>query len=150
MQYEDIKGDVTVPGFIGAIELQSAQIAPHRSVSQTTGRQGSREASAPNISEIIVTKNQDSASSSLFRASLMGEGKKVKIDFCKTDNNVPVPYMTIELENTLISNYSISGSGGDSQSRPMESLSLNFTKITFKTGSVAQLQNAGKQGYAYA
>jgi type VI secretion system secreted protein Hcp len=36
--------------------------------------------------------------------------------------------MEITLENTLISSYSMS-SGGD---RPMESLSLNFTKIEFK------------------
>ena len=36
-------------------------------------------------------------------------------------------YMKYELENVLITNYQISGSGD----RPMESLSLNYTKIVF-------------------
>jgi len=37
-------------------------------------------------------------------------------------------YMKYELENVLISSYSVSGA---SSSRPMESLSLNFTKIEY-------------------
>jgi type VI protein secretion system component Hcp len=59
---------------------------------------------------------------------LNGKGKKVTIVFV---NNDGVPYLSIELENTLISGYSISGHGGDSHDKPMESLSLNFTKITY-------------------
>jgi type VI secretion system secreted protein Hcp len=39
-----------------------------------------------------------------------------------------VPYLTLTLTNNMISGYSIS-SGGD---RPMESLTLNFTKIEYK------------------
>ena len=37
------------------------------------------------------------------------------------------------LQNTLISSYSVSGHGGGvTDSRPTESLSINFTKITFE------------------
>ena len=41
-------------------------------------------------------------------------------------------YLSIELENAMISNYSVS-SGGD---RPTESLALNFTKITYNNTSM--------------
>jgi len=37
------------------------------------------------------------------------------------------------LQNMLISSYSVSGHGGDNHDRPMESLSLNFAKITCET-----------------
>jgi type VI secretion system secreted protein Hcp len=40
-------------------------------------------------------------------------------------------YYKIELEDILVSSYQSSG-GGSSSDRPMESLSLNFTKIEFK------------------
>ena len=40
--------------------------------------------------------------------------------------------LSIELENTLISSYSVSGTGGDAAERPMESLALNFTKVEYQ------------------
>ena len=39
--------------------------------------------------------------------------------------------LSVELENTLISSYSVSGSSAHANDRPMESLALNFTKITY-------------------
>ena len=39
--------------------------------------------------------------------------------------------MTLVLQNTLISSYNVSGHGGG-DSRPTESLSINFTNITFE------------------
>jgi type VI protein secretion system component Hcp len=41
--------------------------------------------------------------------------------------------MKLVLQNTLISSYSVSGHGGDAPSGPMESLSLNFSNITYET-----------------
>ena len=56
-------------------------------------------------------------------------------------------YMTYELENVLVSGYSIS-SGGD---RPMESLSLNFTKIEYKIDDQKEKSGAPpKAGYDVA
>jgi type VI protein secretion system component Hcp len=40
--------------------------------------------------------------------------------------------MKIVLQNTLISSYNVSGHGGITHSGPMESLSVNFTNITFE------------------
>ena len=77
----------------------------------------------------MITKFQDSVSTALFRESLDGEGKLIVIAFVKEDGTT---YMKIVLQNTLISSYSISGHGGVADSRPTESFSLNFTKITYE------------------
>ncbi|MCE9529819.1 MAG: type VI secretion system tube protein Hcp [Planctomycetes bacterium] len=130
MQYDGIKGSVTEAGHKEWIELQSCQMGTHRNVTSAVGGSSNREASAPSISEIVITKNLDAASAELFRASLVGEGKKVKIDFCKTDKDKLTPYLQLELENTLVSSFSLSGHGGSGNSAPMESLSINFTKIS--------------------
>ena len=130
MKIEGIKGNVTAAGHEGWIELMSAQLGVQRRVN-TTGQGANREASTPSVSEIVVTKDIDSASTDLFRMSLWGEGKKVTIDFVSSGQTVP--YLSIELENTLISNYSVSGHGGSGHETPMESLSLNFTKISYTT-----------------
>jgi type VI secretion system secreted protein Hcp len=144
MKYDGVDGDVTAAGHEKWIELHSCQLGVHRNVTSGAGRGVNREAAAPSVSEIVVTKDQDCASTGLFKASLWGEGKKVKIDFCKTDQNKVENYLQMELENTLISSYSVSGSGGDSHGRPMESLSLNFQKITYVTTSMDKDNKTGK------
>lgn len=133
MNYEGIKGQVVAKGFEGWIELNSAQMGVHRNVSTSSGHGGNREASTPSVSEIVVTKNQDVSSTDLFKASLAGEGKLAKIAFVKTstDGKSFVKYLEVELTNTLITSYNISGHGGAAGDAPMESLSLNFTKITY-------------------
>ncbi len=128
IKYGDIKGDVTADGHKDWIEINSFQWGVGRGISSPTGASADRKSSAPSISEIVVTKAQDIATTKLLDDALQGEGVKVTIDFCKTDKGKLETYMTYQLEDCLISGYSIS-SGGD---RPSESLSLNFTKIEFK------------------
>ena len=119
------------------IVLQSAQFGTARHVTNPTGQGANREASAPSVSEIVVTKDLDAASTNLFRAAIWGEGKTVVIHFVKDGEHVTErePYLILELENTMVSNYSVSGHGGVGHSAPMESLSLNFTKIVFTSSS---------------
>ena len=131
MKYEGIKGSAT-GNYQGWIELESAQLGTGRNITNPTGGGANREGSAPSISEIVITKYQDSSSTHLFREALSGTGKKVTIDFVRS-GDCGAPYLSIELENTLISNFSVSGHGGDSHNKPMESLALNFTKISFST-----------------
>jgi len=128
MNYNDIKGDVTADGHDKWIELNSFQWGVGRGISSPTGGAADREASAPSVSEIVVTKPTDISSPKLLDDAFQGEGVKVVIDFCKTDKGKLEPYMTYTLEDCMISGYSLS-SGGD---RPSESLSLNFTKIEYK------------------
>lgn len=132
MKYPGIDGGVTETAHNKWIDLESCQMGTHRNIGATrSGSTVDREASAPTISEIVITKSNDPSSLKLFQNSLSSQAKTVKIDFCRTDKDKLVPYLQLELENTLISSFSVSGSGGDTHSRPMESLSLNFTKITY-------------------
>jgi type VI secretion system secreted protein Hcp len=148
MKYDGIDGAVTAQGHEKWIELHSAQLGVNRHITNPTGRGTNREASAPALSEIVITKDEDCATTDLFKASLWGEGKKVKIDFCKTDKDKLEVYMQIDLENVMVSSYSVSGHGGESHSRPMESLSLNFTKITYVTTQMDTKGGTGKPARA--
>lgn len=145
MEYEGIKGDVTAEGHIDWIEVNSFQWGVGRGVTSPIGGSKDREASAPSISEITITKVSDKASANLLREALWGEGKKVKFDFCKTDKDKFQPYYQFELEEVLVSGYSLS-SGGD---RPQESLSLNFTKITFNDIEMGSKNEDGSPDRVY-
>jgi type VI protein secretion system component Hcp len=120
---------VKAKGYEGWIELRSAQLGTHLNMTSASGRGTNREASAPGTQEIVITKLQDSVSTALFKQALYGEGKLIVIAFVKDDGTT---YTKIVLQNTLIASYSVSGHGGVGDSRPSESLSLNFTKITFE------------------
>jgi type VI protein secretion system component Hcp len=122
----------TVPG-VGVIELESAQLGVHRSMTSPAGRSTSREATAPQIQEIVVTSHLGDHSTQLFRGALEGEGKTVEIRFVKGGK----AYLTITLYGALISSYNVSGSGGDVHGRPLESWALNFLRIEYKTDEPA-------------
>lgn len=139
MKYGSVEGDVTATGHEKWIEVNSFQFGVGRGISSPTGGSADREASAPSVSEIVVTKPTDTASTKLFDESLEGEGQDVQIDFCKTDKGQLEVYMTYTLNNTLISGMSMS-SGGD---RPTESVSLNFTKIEFKNTGMGAANDTG-------
>ena len=130
MNYDSlaIKGDVTAEGHKDWVELNSFQWGVGRGISSPTGAAADRESSAPSVSEITCTKDQDKGSIKLLNEALQGEGKTVIIDFVKTDKGKLEKFLTFTLTNTMISGYSMS-SGGE---RPSESLSLNFTKVEMK------------------
>ena len=128
LKYEGIDGEATHDTHKKWIDVASLQFGTGRGISTPTGSTANREASEPNISEVVVTKMLDGASPKLFTESVTGAvGKKVEIHLVSTGSpgNTYVEYV---LTNALISGYSLS-SGGD---RPSESISINFTKMEFK------------------
>ena len=129
MKFPNIDGDVTAQGHEKWIELNSFQWGVGRSISSPTGGSAGREASAPSVGEIIVTKSMDKSSAKLLQEALVGNpAGPVVIDLVKNGfNGSPFVYGKYTLENVLVSGYSVS-SGGDN---PSESISLNFAKITF-------------------
>jgi len=139
MNYNNIPGDATAEGHEKWIELNSCQWGIGRGISSPTGGSSDRESSAPSVSEIVVTKATDVSSTKVLNEGYQGEGQKVTIDFCKTDKGKLEVFLTLSLENTMISGYSLS-SGGD---RPTESLSLNFTKIEFKNVNMGAAGETG-------
>jgi len=73
MKYGGIEGDVAATGHEGAIQLNSFQWGIGRGIS-SPGAGGGREASAPTVSEIVVTKTFDFSSVPLIREAFIGEG----------------------------------------------------------------------------
>ena len=125
MKFGSIDGDVTTQGYKDWIELNSFQYGVGRNVSSGAGGR-TRESSAPNISEIVVTKHFDKASAKLYQDSVAGTfDTKVEIKMNTTTKNKTETFLSFELTDCGVSSYSLS-SGGDN---PMESLSLNFLKI---------------------
>jgi type VI secretion system secreted protein Hcp len=122
-------GDVTESNHKNWIECSSFQFGVGRGISSPTGGSADRESSAPSVSEVVITKSQDVASVGLLTAAYQGDGVPVKIDFCRTNAGQMDVYMSVNLTNVMISGFSTS-SGGD---RPSESISLNFTKIEYKS-----------------
>ena len=135
MNYKDlgVKGDVTEGNHKDWIELSSFQWGVGRGISSPTGASADRESSAPSVSEVVVTKTQDISSVGLLTEAFQGDGVNAQIDFLRTNKDQMDVYMTIELVNVMISGFSTS-SGGD---RPSESITLNFTKLTYKGTQMA-------------
>jgi type VI secretion system secreted protein Hcp len=128
MQVAGVTGDVEEKGHIGWIELNSFQWGVGRGIGSPKSGAKDREGAEASVSELTVSKTQDNATTKLMRLALWGKGKKVEIHFTRTGSNKEqIPYLKYELEDVLLSGYSMS-SGGD---RPSESVSLNFTKVTY-------------------
>jgi type VI secretion system secreted protein Hcp len=120
MKYGSIDGDVTAKGHEKWIALESAQLS-----------RSNRDGSMPDISEIVVTKFQDCASASLFRAVIEGKGEKAQIDFVRSnEGGAQEVYLSLKLGNTLISSYNSGGKTRDG-SNAFETLALNFQTIEY-------------------
>jgi type VI secretion system secreted protein Hcp len=139
MNYNSIPGDVTESAHVGWIELHSFQWGVGRGISSPTGASADRESSSPSVSEIVVTKNNDISSTKLLNEAYQGTGQSVQIDFTRTSQGQQVVYLTYTLSDCMISGFSTS-SGGD---RPSESVSLNFTKVEFKSTNATDTNAAG-------
>jgi len=124
------KGESLAEGHKGSdgwMEIHSVSFGSGRSISTPVGAAAKREASAPHISEIQMSKSQDSTSPLLFQESLIGKAGDCQIDLTQTGDAKLEVFCTVKLTNAMVSNYSLSSSG----ERPSESFSINFTKIEY-------------------
>jgi type VI secretion system secreted protein Hcp len=127
MKYDDVKGSVTTDGFKGWIELSSFQWGIGRNIHSVAGSATTREHSEPSVTEVTVTKLTDVSSPKLLYESVGGLlNHKVTVKFTTTTKGKVETYLTFELEDTGVSGFSMSSAG----EAPMESLTLNFTKIS--------------------
>ena len=139
MKYADIKGETKVKAVADWIGCDSFQWGVGRGISGGMGTASRREGSLPSMSEVVITKPFDGASAAMLQNMLKGKlDNKVEFKFLRTTEQTD--YLHIELENAGISGFSMS-TGGDT---PSESVSINFTKITYNSkltdtaGKVAQ------------
>ena len=128
IKIEGVDGDATHPDYKNWIDAASLTWGVGRAIDTPIGSTMNRESGEPSVSEVTFTKTMDKSTAILLQETCTGEtGKKVEVRFMTTANP-PKTYMKYELEDALVSGYSVSGSSGGG--RPDESISLNFTKIT--------------------
>jgi type VI secretion system secreted protein Hcp len=126
LKYGPINGSTTAQSHEQWITCNSIGWGGSRGIGTPTGSAKNREASTVSISEIVVSKDQDNASPELLKRSYVGtDGEDVTVHLTTTSNQGVNTIMELKLTNTLVSSFSCS-SGGD---RPMEAVSMNFTKI---------------------
>ena len=147
MKYDGINGEVSAEGHKQCIELNSVSWGVGRGISTPTGSGGDRNTTAPSISEVTVSKPFDGSSVPLFQELLTpGSAKKATLDFVRTDKDKLAVFLSIELDDVMVSGYNVSSHG---EGQPQETLSLNFTKIivtetgTDVTGTAGQPNKAG-------
>jgi type VI secretion system Hcp family effector len=120
-----IKGEATAPGHVEWIEIEGFSAGSLRSVTRSGGTTTTGNATG---SEIILTKRLDKASPELFKAAVTGSVPypKATLDI----NNGAPALARIELENVLLAAQTTHAPSGGA-ARPTESITLNFTKITY-------------------
>lgn len=128
LKFEGIDGQVTTSGFDKWIELLSTSIGIHRHT--TTGAGGrAREGAHPEIHEIQVSKHFDKATPKILQNAVAGTfDKKVDLKWTTTTKNKVDTYLHVELKDCGITSYQQSAGP---EGVPMETLTLNFSKITF-------------------
>jgi len=90
----------------------------------------SRERSeSPRLKEIVFTMPMNASAQALWSNSVQGTPMKVLVDFLAGEGKPSDLYLSMVLEEAMISSFSVSGSGGTGGSS-MASASLNFAKIT--------------------
>jgi len=129
-----IDGESTLKGFEKFIEISSYSHGVSNYIQPTTSNTG-RTTGRPNFQEMTVTKKLDSTTPLINYYCVMGQCLgTTRLHLVRQDatadgkNHDAIDYMVYEMTDTMISSVSVGGGGG---SIPMETVSLNFSKITW-------------------
>ncbi|MFC2973441.1 Hcp family type VI secretion system effector [Azotobacter bryophylli] len=141
---DEIKGDCLLEGYSDKIELMSYS---HNVAMQVTNDVSNTERTSgkPHIGEFTVTKFVDTSTPTLNEYCCAGKSipeVKITIGRNASENDGKIlPFIVYTLNNVVLSNVSVSGGAGG---KPVETLSLNFTKIKWEL--TAQKNDGSKEG----
>ena len=141
IKIKDIDGESVDQDHPNWIDLLSFSWGASNTVSQPTGG-GQREVGVADISDMTFVKKADKSSPKLFLAVARGDSiDTATVHLTQSFENGNIPFIILDLDDVLVTSYSISGaSGGDN---PTESISLNFVKIKY---TYEKLDKTGKSG----
>ena len=127
LEYDGIKGNCTADGYKDQITVLSCNFGISRGITMEAGNMSNREATRPSLSELSISKESDNSCINLFKEAVSGDaGKTVKVHFVRTGADKVIEFMTYELENCLVSSYTMSG---QAEGLPMENITLSFSKM---------------------
>jgi type VI secretion system secreted protein Hcp len=127
LKFGSVLGDVEDAGHTNWIDISTVTWALSRPVSNPAGSTAGRVLAAPQLSELTITKPEDVATIPLIQAALEGSPVAAQIDFCSTGTTQQQVYYTIAMTAAIITSFGQTGA----DSRPVESVTFNFTKISF-------------------
>jgi type VI secretion system secreted protein Hcp len=133
IKIDGIEGSVTESTHKDQIEAESFSFGVSRALTHVAGGASEKMGDKPQFQELTFTKRQDKSSVKLFSASCEGKHiAKGTVFVVGTQEGSAQEFSSYELEDILVSNFAQSGHGSD---LPHETVSLNFTKVTFKLNS---------------
>ncbi|MCC7155033.1 MAG: type VI secretion system tube protein Hcp [Bryobacterales bacterium] len=123
-----INGECQLTDFNNMIECLSFS---HGVAQQITGDQSNtkRTSGKPSHQDFTITKFQDLATASLI--DYCNQAKPIptiKVTVGQNDNGKVTKFFIFELTNALVSSISVGGGGGG---KPQETVTFNYTKITW-------------------
>jgi type VI secretion system secreted protein Hcp len=128
LKIDGITGESRAKGHEGQIDIESFSWGASNTGTAATG--GGAGAGKVKFSDFSFSKMLDKASPLLMQAVASGKRiKTVTLYGTAAGEGNGQTYLTITLTDVLVSSFNESGSGGGGA--PQDSLSLNFTKITF-------------------
>lgn len=143
MKINGVAGNVTANSFKDAIGITGVHFNVKRAMNTKPGAVSDRQGTRPAFSEVTVTKEIDKASPILFRDATVGKPyPTVDIQFTHAGKDTNITH-TITLSNVLISGYELThdenkvetdkdGKVINKSDKPMENVTLNFTKMEVK------------------
>lgn len=133
MKFTNIQGESKVEGFKEWTEILSFQFGVGRAIASANGT-STRESSLVSLSDVTITKLADATSVKFFEEALHGRVNRVaEIRMVRVGAGAPQAFMGYKLEGVGVASHSVSASGGPGvDSRPIESIALNFYKITME------------------
>lgn len=145
MQLPGISGDVVLSGYDGWIAVDSVSYGVDRDVMES-GKAGTEDINlgvAP-AAAIRVSKGLDDASTQLMQLSVAGTGlsKAATIHLVEqagTPDAKPIVYLEIKLDRPIVKSWEIHAAEDD---RPSEALDLLYSRIAFKSWTIADGRRA--------
>lgn len=128
-----VNGESTLKGFTNFIEIMSYSHGVSNPIQATTSNTG-RTTGRPNFMEMSVSKNLDATTPLLnYYCALAKNLGTTRVHLVRQDAAAggaevnASDYMVYEMTDTMVSSVSVGGGGGI----PVETLSLNFSKLTW-------------------
>ncbi len=127
IKFDGVEGDSNSQHFHGFFDVFAFSWGINQT--STAGHGGGGGAGKVSMQDLHFVKQTGKASPKLFLACCQGRHfPRVVLTTTRNTSDEEQAYLMYEMENVMISSYQISGDGG---SLPTESLSINFTKITY-------------------
>ncbi|ASG64223.1 type VI secretion effector protein (Hcp) [Kluyvera genomosp. 3] len=143
LKLDKIDGESQVKGFEKQIEIMSYS---HNVAMQVTNDVSNTERTSgrAHVGEMSMTKFVDLSTPTLNEYCCSGRVIPTAVlTLCRNDNGNMLPFIVYTFTNAIISHLSVSGGSGG---KPVETLSLNFTKIKWEI--TAQKLGGEKEGNA--